>query len=85
MRSGASANSSATMTGRSAVSRKSFRMNSRLTPTQTPTQALRVNVSVSATTSAGITSAGQIRSRTPKTIRAAATPITSISVPEYVM
>ncbi len=85
MLSGASANSKATATGRSPVSRKSFRMNSRLTPTQTPTHALRVKVSVSATMSAGMTSAGHIRSRTPKTMRAAAMPITSISVPEYVM
>ena len=35
-------------------------MNSRPTPTQAPTHALRVNVSVSATTSAGMTSAGQM-------------------------
>ena len=57
-------------------------MNSRPTPTQAPTQALRVKVSVSATTSAGMTSAGQIRSRTPNTRRATAAQITSISMPE---
>ena len=40
-----------------------MRMNSRPTATQAPTHALRVNVSDRATTSAGMTSAGQIRSR----------------------
>ena len=49
IRSGASANSSAMITGITPVRRKSLRMNSRLTPTQTPTHALRVNVSVRAT------------------------------------
>ena len=48
-------------------------------------QALRVKVSARATTSAGITSAGQVRSRSWKSTRAAAIPATSISSPEYVM
>ena len=57
-------------------------MNSTPTATQAPTHALRVNVSDSATTSAGMTSAGQTRSRDPNTSRDAATQMTSISVPE---
>ena len=80
--SGAKAKNSAATTGSSPSSRRSLRMNSTPTATHAPTHALRVSVSESATTSAGMTSAGQTRSRVPKTSRAPATPITSISVPE---
>ena len=54
-------------------------------PTQTPTHALRVNVSPRATSTAGSTSSGQTRSRLPNSRRAAATHATIISAPEYVM
>ncbi len=54
-------------------------------PTLAPTQALRVKVSARATRSAGITSAGQTRSRVSKSRRAAAAVAASISRPEYVM
>ena len=83
--SGASAKNRATTTGSSAVSRRSFSIRMRPTASRTPTSALRENVSGSATTSAGITSAGQSRSRDPKTSRATAAQVTSITRPEYVM
>ena len=51
-------------------------------PTQAPTHALRVKVSASATSSAGITSAGHTRSRVSNSRRAAAAVATSISRPE---
>ncbi|MNC90795.1 hypothetical protein D3C83_69380 [compost metagenome] len=51
-------------------------------PTQAPIQALRPRLTASATISAGITSAGQMRSREPKRMRATAAHMTSISVPE---
>jgi hypothetical protein len=52
------------------------------TPAQAPIQAPRVDVSASATTSAGMTTAGHVRSREPNTRRATAAQITSISTPE---
>ena len=54
-------------------------------PTQAPTQALRVSVSTSATSSAGRTSAAQTRSCFANITRATAAHATSISSPEYVM
>ena len=78
--SGAKAKNSAATTGSNPSSRRSLRMNSTPTATHAPTHALRVSVSDSATTRAGMTSAGQTRSRVPNTSRAPATPTTSISV-----
>ena len=54
-------------------------------PAQAPIQALRVSVVTSATISAGITSAAQMRSFSRNRIRAVAMHATSISWPEYVM
>ena len=54
-------------------------------PAQAPTQALRLNVRASATTSAGMTSAAHARSSRRNRTRAAALQATSISSPEYVM
>ena len=72
----------AATTGRTASSRKSFSENSSAAAAQAPTQALREKVSATATTSAGMTSAAQVRSLRPKRMRASAAPITSISSPE---
>ncbi len=82
---GASAKKIAATTGRTASSRKSLSDNSNAAAAHAPTAALRVKVSATATASAGITSAAHVRSRRPKRTRARATPMTSISSPEYVM
>ena len=54
-------------------------------PAQAPTQALRLSVTASAATSAGMTSAAQARSPVRKRMRAAAVQAMSINCPEYVM
>ena len=54
-------------------------------PQQAPIQALRVNVNASAISSAGITSAAQVRLCVANMIRANAAHTTSITRPEYVM
>ncbi len=82
---GATTNTAARMTGRSAVNLRSFKASSNPTAAHAPIQAFRVKVSRSAATSAGITSAGQMRSLDPNTSRPAAMQITSIRMPEYVM
>jgi hypothetical protein len=76
---------SATSTGSRTISRKFLSTSSSPIATHVPTHALRPNVMASATTSAGITSAGHIRSRFANTSRAAADAMTSIRMPEYVM
>jgi hypothetical protein len=79
---GATANSTATNSGSRIVSRRSFNASSSAMATDAPIQALRPSVSARATTSAGITSAGQVRACRPKMRRAAAAQMTSISSPE---
>jgi hypothetical protein len=76
------ANTTATRAGSSAIRRKFLNTRSSPTATHAPTQALRDNVSPRATTIAGMTSAGQIRSREPNTRRPVAAQATSISTPE---
>ncbi len=81
----AAANVIAAATGSSASSRKSFSVSSTAAPAQTPTHAVRVDDSATASTSAGITSAAHRRSPRPNRIFEMAMPMTSISSPEYVM
>ena len=76
---GAKAMNTAATTGSSATSRKSRISNSRPMPAQAPTQALRLSVTASAATSAGMTSAAQSRSSLRNRMRAAAVQATSIS------
>ena len=80
--SGASAKTTATTIGIEAISRKSLRLRMSATATQVPTQAPRPSVRNSATTMAGITRAGQMRSRDPNTSRDSAAHTTSIRNPE---
>ena len=81
---GASTKNNAASTGMTAISRRSFNRSRNAMPAQAPTSALRVNVRPRMTSSAGIISDGQMRSRVNR-MRAAAAHVTSISTPEYVM
>jgi hypothetical protein len=60
---GANTKKSAAITGTSANSRKSRMRNKRPMPTHAPTHAFRLSVVASATSSAGMTSDGHMRSR----------------------
>ena len=82
---GASAKKMAAAIGAIANRRKSFSENSSAAATHMPTVALREKVSVTATVSAGMTSAAHVRSPRPNSTRAIAIAITSIRSPEYVM
>ncbi len=65
--------------------RKSFNAKSKAAAAQTPTSALRVNVSATAAPRAGNTRAAHVRSPRPNRTRAIAMPMTVISSPEYVI
>ncbi len=78
----AAANVIAPTSGSTASSRKSLMMNSTVAAAQTPTHAMRVEVSAMPMMSAGITSADQSRSRGSNSSFAIATPMTSIRMPE---
>ena len=69
-------------TGSSPISRKSRRRSSVPIPAHAPTQALRLNVNASATSSAGMTIADHTRSSCRNITRAAAVHATSMITPE---
>jgi hypothetical protein len=83
---GANAMSSPSTTGTSAAIRNTVRRsrsrNSVPIPAQAPTQALRLSVRTRATSTAGRTSAAQIRSRRRNITRATAMQATSMMTPE---
>ena len=72
----------AATTGTSAMSLKSRISSSSPMPAQAPTQALRLSVTASAATSAGMTSAAQARSPVRKRMRAAAVQAIEHQLPE---
>ena len=73
---------SATRTGSTPSSRKSFIRNSTAAPAQTPTHAMRVDVSATPMMRAGSTKAVHMRSRVSNSSFDSATPMASIRMPE---
>jgi hypothetical protein len=82
MLAGAIRNTSTASTGATIISRQFFSPSRQVTATNSPIQALRASVAISATSSAGTATAGHSHSFLSNSSRATAAHATSISTPE---